>query len=483
MTQNYFVRCPICGTTTRMRTPIGYIYKTPVRFHCGGCGSLLTGEFIVDNEKAIVKYIPINCEEVSPQDCDFFGEASGEMLCSKIEAFHAVGTDAMLPPNGRVSPVFDFMSSIPENERTRFINYACYSSVLADNWDQKQIKYDLFLKGKRELLEKNYMQEMKHLQCQTGDEIGLLQFGYRSMFYDLGGLYKHSELNMMISSLNYHFSHMNMERLNDYLIVLKASDRLKAVQEEVFHVMYDFWGVVSYLIPSIGLLYYKNLKSIDRSVQGMSTCSFKDIKGFYQNTYESLLACCDIIVGLDNLENRGNWNAFPNAKNLDLTKFLLQPKGNRVKMLDTSEYFTGVFDLPVGSSSLRNAIGHSDYKYDGTTQEIRYKEKDGSSNELTTYLVDVALECCRMMRSAYVLAFIIYELSRYCKRKSNEPMLMHPVMYNEVKSQSRCPCGSTRKFKNCCRPLLDSHCVEDNIFDYPMKAEFSNPSMDAMFME
>lgn len=75
------------------------------------------------------------------------------------------------------------------------------------------------------------------------------------------------------------------------------------------------------------------------------------------------------------------------------------------------------------------------------------------------------------------------ELSRYCKRKSNEPMLMHPVMYNEVKSQSRCPCGSTRKFKNCCRPLLDSHCVEDNIFDYPMKAEFSNPSMDAMFME
>lgn len=87
MTQNYFVRCPICGTTTRMRTPIGYIYKTPVRFHCGGCGSLLTGEFIVDNEKAIVKYIPINCEEVSPQDCDFLVRHLARCFAAKLKRF------------------------------------------------------------------------------------------------------------------------------------------------------------------------------------------------------------------------------------------------------------------------------------------------------------------------------------------------------------------------------------------------------------
>lgn len=476
MTHNYFVKCPICGTITRMRTPVGYIYKTPVRFHCGECDSLLTGEFITDNEKVTVKYVPLNCEEVDPQDCEYFGEASGEMLCSKINAFHATGPDIMQLPHGRVSPVFDFMNSIPEDDRIRFINYACYSNTMAYSWYTHKIKYDLFLKGKQALLEKNYAEEMKRLHCQLGTDMGLLQFGYRSLFYDLGGLFKRAELVSTLTSLNYRFSHMNKASLNNHLIVLKASNRLHAVQEKLFRIMFDFWGVVCHLIPAIGLLYYRNLNGIDRTVQGISTCSFEDIKTFYQNTYESLLDCCDIVVGLDNLENRGDCNTFKNK--LDLSKFRSQPKGNRMQLLDASEFFTGVFNLPVSSSSLRNAIGHSDYEYNGTKQEIRYPEKTGSTVILTSHLVDVALECCNMMRSVYVLAFIVYELSRYKLRTGDEPMLMHPIMYNKVKSQSRCPCGSGKKFRNCCRPLVDSHYVGDNDFDYPMKAEFNRPSID-----
>ena len=54
MTHNYFVKCPICGTITRMRTPVGYIYKTPVRYHCAECDSLLTDELITDNENVTV---------------------------------------------------------------------------------------------------------------------------------------------------------------------------------------------------------------------------------------------------------------------------------------------------------------------------------------------------------------------------------------------------------------------------------------------
>ena len=83
MTHNYFLKCPICDTITRMRTPVGYITKTPVRIHCGECNTLMTGEFLVDNDKVRFEYVPINCEEVFETDVDhfdFFGEASGEML-------------------------------------------------------------------------------------------------------------------------------------------------------------------------------------------------------------------------------------------------------------------------------------------------------------------------------------------------------------------------------------------------------------------
>lgn len=476
MTHNYFVKCPVCDTITRMRTPVGYILKIPVRFHCGGCDTLLTGEFVVDDKKKTAKYVPLNCTEVDPQDCDYFGEASGEMLCNKIVPFHARGDEIYQFPMGRASPVFDFMTSIPEEDRIRFINYACYGSTLADGWDKNRIKYDLFLKGKSELLIKNYAKEIEHLRCQPDTELGLLQFGYRSLFYDLGGLFKRSDLAKMLKDLNYHFSHMNQDALMLYLTEMRASDRLHTVQEKLFHTMYDFWGVVSNLMPAIGLLFYRNHDGIDKSVQGITTCSFEDIKEFYQNTYESLIDCCDVIVGLDNIENRGDCNAF--TTNLDLSKFRNQSKGNRVKFLNPSEYFTGVFNLPVASSSLRNAIGHSDYEYDGTKQEIRYKEKTGSSVVLTSYLVDVAMECCNMMRSAYVLAFAVYELSRYELRADDAPMPMHPMLYNRVKSQSRCPCGSGKKYKNCCKPLTDSHYADLSELDYPMKAEFDGPSLD-----
>ena len=41
MTVNYFIKCPTCNTITRMRTPAGYIYKTPVRIHCGKYDTIL----------------------------------------------------------------------------------------------------------------------------------------------------------------------------------------------------------------------------------------------------------------------------------------------------------------------------------------------------------------------------------------------------------------------------------------------------------
>ena len=116
MTHNVFVKCPICNKVTRIRMPVGYIYRTPVRFHCGECDSLLTGEFIVDNEKGAYKYVPKNCEEVALQDCDYFGEFSGEMLCNKVEPFHATGPDSMLPPWDALLPYL--ISWIPSLKMT-----------------------------------------------------------------------------------------------------------------------------------------------------------------------------------------------------------------------------------------------------------------------------------------------------------------------------------------------------------------------------
>ena len=84
MTVNYFIKCPVCESVTRMRSPAGYVYSTPVRIHCGNCNTLLSGEFVSDNEKIKAYYKPISCLEVPPGDYEYYGEASGELICAKI---------------------------------------------------------------------------------------------------------------------------------------------------------------------------------------------------------------------------------------------------------------------------------------------------------------------------------------------------------------------------------------------------------------
>lgn len=471
MTHNYFLKCPVCQTVTRMRTPIGYVPKTPVRVHCGKCDTLLTGEFFIDNNKLRIKFTPLNCEEVLQQSFDFFGEASGEMLCNKVIACHAEGEDIALLPMGRVSPVFDFMSSIPEPARIRFINYACYCISLVDNWDQSRIKYDLYLNKKKDLLFEKYAEETNKLLCEKDSDLGALQLAFRSLLYQLGGFFKILDLEKILTQINYHFSHMKPEQLRTYLSRLRENDRLSLAQNKVFKIMYDFVRVSTNLIPAIGVLYYTEPDHIDKEQLGISTCSFEDIKSFYQDTYESLIDCCDIIVGLDNIENRGNFDTF--KTNMTLEGFRKQPKGARIHGLTEPEFFVQIFNLPTVSSSLRNAIGHSDYVYNGAKQTISYKEKAGNSTVLTTYLIDIALECCNMMRSTLVLAFIVYNLMRYDMRKDSEPMPMHPMLYKNVRTQSFCPCGSKRKYKQCCKGIIDQQTYTSEMLDYPMKAEFT----------
>ena len=88
----------------------------------------------------------------------------------------------------------------------------------------------------------------------------------------------------------------------------------------------------------------------------------------------------DIVIGLDNIENRGNFDTFDDTWNMKV--YREQKKGHRINKLHSSEFFVRTFALPTMSSSLRNVIGHSDYKYTGAGQEISYSEKTGSAADL-----------------------------------------------------------------------------------------------------
>lgn len=467
MTVNYFIKCPACGTITRIRTPAGYVYSTPVRIHCGKCDTLLTGEFISDNKRFKAYYIPSNCEQVDFQAYEYYGEASGELLSNKIEYFPGDGTD-YLPP--KPSPVFAFMDSMSQHDKDNFINYVCYCEYLKKNWDMEQIKYKLYKNGQAELIKKKFAKSAEECGYTLDSDFDVLRYIYYSFFFDCGGIFKEKILINKLIEINRHFRHLNKTALRDFICELESSSRLSSAQNKVFEVFFAFVQVSMNLAPAIGANLYDEPSSIDKSLLGLTTCTFLDIKQFYQDTYESLLESSDIVIGLDNIEARESFNSFKTK--LDMSKFRNQKKGNKIKFLDQHEFFSGEFNMMLDSPDLRNAIGHNDYTYTGTTQIVDYGVSSQGIRK-QSYLLDIAIECVQLMQSAFILGFYIYELYRYKQRVEDGGILLNPVFYRKSKGQDHCPCGSGKKYKNCCKVTIESHKKKFNR-EYPHKSSMTS---------
>lgn len=450
-----------------MRSPAGYQYSTPVRIHCGKCKTLLSGEFISDDTNIKAYYIPKNCKCVESNKYDFYGEASGEIICNKIER---IDGDIKVTPIPKPSPVFSFIYSMSEEDRSRFIDYACYASNLSNDWDNARIKYDLFLNGEFVLLKEKFSDIAYKVGYDLTNEREIFRYIYFSVLFDCTGVFKRKEIKRTLNDINYKITHLNKSSLTEYLTYLESENRLDYLQNKLFGLVSAYFNVVRFLIPAIGYTYYNNPSQVDKETQGLSTCSFLDISKFYLDTFEVLAECCEIVVGLDNIDNRANYNTFTNS--LDMLKFRQQKKGNRIKFLSANEFFSKTFNLNSNSNDLRNAIGHNNYKYDGIMQKIEYTANQNDGEEKSVYLLDVATECVNLMKCTCIILFYLYELKRFDLILKGYPLDIHSLFYSSVNSPNLCPCGSGKKYRNCCKKNV-SQKTNVNIIDYPQKSNFS----------
>lgn len=476
MTVNYFLRCPVCNAITHMRSPAGYIKRTPVRIHCMKCSTLMTGEFISNEETGSCSYIPNNCGQVPRTQSDFYGEASGEVpvhkICSQENNFFG------LPPFR--SPALICMDMIDTDVLEDYINYACHISELTANWDSRIILYNLLLSGNCDLICSKYARDAKKWMCDISDEYGVQKFVHLEYLYDFGYIFGKASLKKLLTEINYEIIHLDKSKLKEMMDNIFTSNQVHDIQSKMFKIMEEYISIALYVMPALSTFFLKKGMLIDTEDYGISTCSFLDIKGFYLDSFESLASYCDIIKCLDNIKYRGGYNNF--GSKMDIEKFRYHTKnGNKVKELEPTEFFSAVFGLSNSSYELRNAIGHNDYDYDGFRQEIRYRaNKQKPDNERCTYLIDMAKECINLMRSSIVLEFIVFELIREQYRTAGADVFIHPIFYSKTRTQNRCPCGSGKKYGKCCKARIPANKEHIQNFALPHKAHMRMDADDFM---
>ena len=80
---NTFIKCQVCGSITRIRLQVGWQEEHPIVVACGKCGTSLSGNVEIGQDKPGLKFSFDNADEVLDEAADYMVECSGEFSTVK----------------------------------------------------------------------------------------------------------------------------------------------------------------------------------------------------------------------------------------------------------------------------------------------------------------------------------------------------------------------------------------------------------------
>ncbi|MBP3210323.1 MAG: SEC-C domain-containing protein [Oscillospiraceae bacterium] len=457
--------CPICGKRTCLRIQDGgYLSEYPIRVNCMNCRALLKGVYVMegntrphgltmfnaDVEECDVDNsapsMPMAANTIRIRNADYVAEISGELPCNTVYKY-----------NGGI-PLSPFMRSVGNlesmEERIERLKYFTHNM---QDWNRtKSTAFQLLDEGSIDYIAtalKNkigsYTYECDHylksLHCLQEVVLDETKYLFLSPLQDDCILHLLREL-----------SHVDKAKLHLFANEIGGIQGLLLAYRKAIEVFSNFMSIYPNVLPAETYMRYKD-KS--QASTGIATCSFQDIKTYYQDAYESLLSLFYVPVGLDNIVLRGDFQKFNSTYDdvnrnrgiRDIAGYRRLDNGTRCNKVDNNETFQGIISIPA-NRLLRNGIGHNNNNYDGITQTVTaYDLKNPTLVTVQMSLMEMAEDCIGLARSAVILSEIILFVLREEFRLSNITTVIHPRYYSGIGPNDKCPCGSNKKYKSCCR--------------------------------
>lgn len=461
--------CPICGKKTLLRIQNGaYLNEYPIRVNCVNCKTLIKGSYVMNSKSRINGLYLINAdiEECFPDTktltipgVDYVAEISGELPCRNVRVYE----DDL--------PISPFLRSVDNLESVEDrINRLTYFVNNMTSWKRKKsTAFQLLDEGSIDYIAKalnnrmgEYLYECDHylksLHCLQ--EIVLEETKY--LFVDPC---QDDYVKDIISKL----VDLDSEKLSVFVQSVGGIQELIRLYRKTIEVFSLFMNIYPNLLPAETYLHFTKR---DNENVCISTCSFSDIKTFYQDAYEALSFLLFFPVCLDNIAERNDYLAFNSdinskirlkmndRRNTDIVNefqaYCILDNGFKLAKVNPRGEFQGLMELP-RNSYLRNGIGHNNYKYDGITQKVTaYDLKNPEMIKYQGSLMDVAIACVGMAKSTVGISEIILFLLRTEFKKEGIRTIRHPRFYTGLQPNDRCPCGSGMKYKKCCRNEIEN---------------------------
>ena len=446
MVFNTFIKCQVCGSITRVRLQVGWQEEHPIVVACGKCGTSLSGNVKIGQDRPGLKFSFDNADEIPDAEADYMVECSGEF--PTVKQGKAAELEEVV-----ITPFIRYMNRMKTDDSyEQFGKAVSQLSATEKKWKNYKRIIDLF-KSKSEYLVQEIQKEFSGQYFQCRDESEVLRAVH---VIEVHGFYSALKKEIL-DDLSFSAGIMKLDpaQLKSLVAFLNTHDgyHLDELQDLIYKAYDDFVKIYQRLIPALAIQYCKE-DAFDLEVEGSTTSSFDSVKQFYLNVYEALGNLLIIPVALNNIKYRADANSMnPLEANVSsLEDFIKITKASRYHFCLNTEVYTDFLRVVV-NAKLRNAIGHNDVEYDAVSQIITYipNPKDRTIKK-TEYLLEFENEAMHMFQALLGVSEYLYRLRELSLMYDGKIPLMVQERANWPKKIGRndpCPCGSGKKYKFC----------------------------------
>ncbi|MDU2895243.1 MAG: hypothetical protein E7B53_08845 [Clostridium sp.] len=393
MTVSKLLKCDVCGKVTKVKIEVGHIEKYSAHIPCKSCGILFHCEYKQDDEKVEMKSDFINATEIFDELADYICTVTGDFISEKVKEINSP-EDEIMPPMW-----MKFRDMLGDEEYSKLFKkrIPILKSV------NKEIQYqwarimDLWINKQKYFfdLQMKYLYDDRSFDTNEQERLSLV----RKLTTDvLSEIYFESEYEEYLETIRNNLRKLVRkypEKFQEFLVDVNDMGLLEQSERILYEQIKRIIGYIPELIPvfSLALVDEKSkdiLFNKDFSL-GIYTIDFETIKLLYQDLYETNAKVLFIPVCLDNLLNRGDYNAFIDNKFKSLKKYVDEWKTfSKIDAIENNTVFAKRSKECL-DNKLRNCIGHCSYEVDNIRQVITYKNGEKTLLNVAYYCYELGL--------------------------------------------------------------------------------------------
>lgn len=431
MNINQSILCDVCNSGINFRYQVGFVEDIKIKFCCPKCGTPININLKIQQfpQRIIPTIKNASFTEENFQTMEFSFQASSEYVTPKsfLNPYNTFSDSNPYLIFNLLSPFIQAQSILGGDNLIKFKEH-CLSGISSKKYFNiyERLNYLFFSKSPYFVSEINKQFKslgVNDIKVENNDKSmleGIYYFNIRYFDSFLCNGYFEEKNKIILENINL-LKEKNIDEFNKLVEKFTEDNKINTYEKRILRTIDNYINHFEELIPAISLNYLKDPDSLNAVFSSFTTrtMTFSDIKNIYLEVYENLLEIYDLIVALNNIFYRNDFNTMHkrpkslgflksnNVKYLD--DFSNLNKGCKLHYLKIDEVFNKL--MPNLDNKMRNTIGHESWEYDEYSQKIK-----SENNIQEKSLLEYAYECYNMFLNCVVIYKLIVDI-KYNKLK------------------------------------------------------------------